>query len=139
MALAAAFDLEIRQYDAVNAFTNAKIDKQIYCWPPKGFADPGHMWELRKALYRLRQSPLLWYNELKRTLEDLGLHQVPDAPYLFRNDKLFVFFYVDDILILLKLEDLKEIKKFKKKLLKRYHIRILSNLKFFYGIWITRD
>jgi len=37
MAIAAAFDLEIQQYDAVNAFTNAKLSKPIYCYCPEGF------------------------------------------------------------------------------------------------------
>lgn len=31
MAIAAAFDLEIRQYDAVNAFTNSELTESIYC------------------------------------------------------------------------------------------------------------
>jgi hypothetical protein len=37
MAIAAAFNLEIRQYDAVNAFTNAKLSKLVYCYCPEGF------------------------------------------------------------------------------------------------------
>ena len=37
MAIAAAFDLEIRQYDVVNAFTNAKFNKLIYCYCLEGF------------------------------------------------------------------------------------------------------
>jgi len=37
MAIAAAFDLEIRQYNAVNAFTNAKLSKLVYCYCLEGF------------------------------------------------------------------------------------------------------
>ena len=37
MALAAAFGLETRQYDAVNAFANALIDEPTYCKPPPGW------------------------------------------------------------------------------------------------------
>jgi hypothetical protein len=37
MAIAAAFNLEIRQYDAVNAFINAKFNKLVYCYCPEGF------------------------------------------------------------------------------------------------------
>ena len=37
MAIAAAFDLEIRQYDAVSAFINVKLNKLIYCYCPEGF------------------------------------------------------------------------------------------------------
>ena len=38
MAIAAAFDLEIRQYDAVNAFTNAKLSKLVYYYCLEGFS-----------------------------------------------------------------------------------------------------
>jgi hypothetical protein len=37
MAIVVAFDLKIRQYDAVNAFINSILDKKIYCSAPKGF------------------------------------------------------------------------------------------------------
>jgi hypothetical protein len=37
MAIAAAFNLEIRQYDAVNAFINAKLSKLVYYYCPEGF------------------------------------------------------------------------------------------------------
>jgi Reverse transcriptase (RNA-dependent DNA polymerase) len=37
IAIAAAFDLEIQQYDAVNAFVNSKLNEDIYCYSPEGF------------------------------------------------------------------------------------------------------
>jgi hypothetical protein len=37
MAIAAAFDLEIRQYNAVNVFINAKLSKLVYCYCLEGF------------------------------------------------------------------------------------------------------
>ncbi len=59
MAIAAAFDLEIRQYNAVNAFTNAKLSKPIYCYCPEGFNQISYILELLIALYGLKISPLL--------------------------------------------------------------------------------
>lgn len=59
MALAAAFDLDVRQYDAVNAYTNAKLNQKAYCYPPANFEDPEYICQLNKALYGLRASPLL--------------------------------------------------------------------------------
>ena len=41
IAMAAAFNLEIRQYDAVNTFTNAKLNKPVYCYCLKGFNQNG--------------------------------------------------------------------------------------------------
>jgi hypothetical protein len=59
IAIAAAFDLEIRQYNAVNAFTNAKLSNLVYCYCLEGFSQDRHVLELLIALYRLKISPLL--------------------------------------------------------------------------------
>jgi len=37
MAIAAAFNLKIWQYNAINAFINARLDKPVYCYYPEGF------------------------------------------------------------------------------------------------------
>jgi hypothetical protein len=37
MAITAAFDLEVRQYDAVNALKNSFLDEVVYCKCPEGF------------------------------------------------------------------------------------------------------
>jgi len=59
MAIAAAFDLEIQQYNAVNVFTNAKLSKLVYCYYLEGFSQDGHVLELLIALYGLKILPLL--------------------------------------------------------------------------------
>ena len=60
IATAARFDLELLQFDAVNAFVNATIDEEVYMEMPPGFRKIGVVLRLRKALYGLRKSPLLW-------------------------------------------------------------------------------
>jgi hypothetical protein len=42
MAIAAYFDLDIQQFDTVNAFYNAFLDEDIYIYYPDGFYIPGH-------------------------------------------------------------------------------------------------
>ena len=37
MALTAAFDMETRQYDAINAFANAKLPKPLLCQCAEGY------------------------------------------------------------------------------------------------------
>ncbi|KAH7462214.1 hypothetical protein FOMA001_g18721 [Fusarium oxysporum f. sp. matthiolae] len=69
MAIAARFDLELIQYDAVNAFVNAKLDKPVFMRMPPGYRKPRTVLMLQKALYGLRESPLLWQKELTATLE----------------------------------------------------------------------
>jgi hypothetical protein len=139
MAIAAYFNMEIRQYDAVNAFTNAQLATPVYCYPPEGFSDSDHLWELQRALYGLKTSPLLWYKELTKTLTELGLEEVKDAPCLWKNNKLLVFFHVDDIVVLAKPAHTGALDDFERKLLRRYEIRSLGELSIFCGIQIYRD
>jgi hypothetical protein len=139
MAIAAYFNMEVRQYDAVNAFTNAQLGTFVYCHQPEGFSDPDCLWELRRALYGLKTSPLLWYKEFTKTLKELGLQEVKDAPCLWKNDKLIVFFYVDDIVVLAKPAHTAALDNFERKLLHRYKIRSLGELSTFCGIQTHRD
>jgi hypothetical protein len=53
-AVIAAFDLDVWQGDAVNAFANSLIDKVIYIKCPDGFTIKGKCLLLRRALYGLR-------------------------------------------------------------------------------------
>ena len=117
IVIAAAFDLEIRQYDAVNAFINAKLNKLIYCYCPEGFSQDGHILKLLMALYRLKILPLLWYKELTGILAKFRLKPVPDTNCLFTDGRLIIFFYVNDIAILFTKKDFLRLEKFKAKLL----------------------
>ncbi|EEA18571.1 hypothetical protein PMAA_008590 [Talaromyces marneffei ATCC 18224] len=58
-SIAARFDLELKQYNAVNAFVNAKLDEEIFMRIAPGYREPGKIYRLNKALYGLRRSPLL--------------------------------------------------------------------------------
>ncbi|KAM4067531.1 reverse transcriptase (RNA-dependent DNA polymerase) [Hirsutella rhossiliensis] len=99
MAIAADFDLELDQMDAVNAFVNCPLEEEVvFMRMPPGFSKPGRILLLRKALYGLRRSPLLWQQHLTRSLEELGFEKVPQEPFI-------VFFYVDDIVWAYKKED----------------------------------
>jgi Reverse transcriptase (RNA-dependent DNA polymerase) len=59
MAIAAAFNLEASQFNAINAFINSDLNEEIYCQPSKGYQRPDSTWLLLRALYGLKQSPLL--------------------------------------------------------------------------------
>ncbi|KAM4060847.1 reverse transcriptase (RNA-dependent DNA polymerase) [Hirsutella rhossiliensis] len=76
MAITAKFDLETRQLDAVNAFTNALLEDEEEV-----------------------------YKELTAAFRELGLTQCPDEPCIFQNDWLTVFFFVDDIVFLYRKEN----------------------------------
>jgi hypothetical protein len=140
MALAAAFGLKAYQYDAMNAFSNAPLDKSVYLQTPEPYVKQmGELLELKKALYGLKDAHLLWYKHLKKTLIQLGLRSVKDVPCLFINERLIVFFYVDDIVVLEHPDHLDDHCQFKKQLEAVYNLRKLGELKWFLRIRVLRD
>ena len=140
MAITAAFDLETRQYDAVNAFANSPIDESTYCTPPQGWdRDASILLKLLQALYGLKQSPALWYRHLSKTLLDLGIDSVPGLECCFVNDYMIVFFFVDDICLLYDKRYTYEVDAFQSKLFDIYEMRNLREIKWFLGIRIIRD
>ena len=139
MAITAVFDLEIVQLDAINAFLNSKLNEQIYVEYPEGFGVQNHILLLLRALYGLKQSPLLWYQDLTATLEQLGLRQVPGVNCLLTNDWLVVFFYVDDIILLYHKSNSARFNTLLSSLKQRYEMRTLNDASWFLGIRILRD
>jgi hypothetical protein len=96
---------------------------------PGGRLRKGQCLKLLRALYRMPRSPLLWYNELKSTMEKLGFTQVPECEYLFINRRIIVFFYIDDIVIMVYPQFRQDYLDFKAKLTKAYKMRDMGELK----------
>ena len=138
MSVAAHFDLDIYQLDAINAFTNATLDETVYIKCPDGFTATGYCLELKRALYGLPRSPLLWFNDLSATMRRLGLEPVPECACLFTNDKLIVFFFVDDICVCHP-RNLDSYNTFRSQLMNEYEMRDMGELKWFLGIRVVRD
>jgi hypothetical protein len=139
MALVAAFDLETRQYDAVNAFANAMLTTPIACQCAEGYERENHVLWVRRALYGLKTSPLLWYKDFTSTLEDLGLNPVLESNCLFVNDWLILIFYVDDILTAYSPKHQERMDRFELRLMDKYELRALGEAEHFLGIRIVRD
>ncbi|KAK1912880.1 hypothetical protein P3342_004816 [Pyrenophora teres f. teres] len=101
MALACAFNLKAMQYDVPNAFLNANMDRTLYVRTPDGFQDRyGPNLRLLRALYGLKEAPRLWAIHFQESLRKLGLHPVQGFPCLWMNNRIILFFFVDDIIIL---------------------------------------
>ena len=139
LAIATRFDLELIQYDAVNAFVHAKLDEVVYMRMPPGYGEKGKILTLHKALYGLRKSPLLWQRDFKGTLEELGFSVVPHEPCCMSNDGILVFFYVDDIVFAFRNHQRKRVEKVVKGLKKRYQLTGGDDLQWFLGMEVTRD
>jgi hypothetical protein len=138
MAITATFDLEVRQYDAVNAFTNSVLDEVVHCKCLEGFEQAGMCLLLQRALYGLHRSPLLWLKEFSKTLQELGLTEVPGEPCLYSND-LLVLFYVNDIIALCRTNNLPRLRVFENALMEHYEMREMGQISWFLGIRIIRD
>ena len=60
LALASAYDLEVRQMDVKTAFLNGIIEHDIFISQSEGFIDPDHpeyVCKLKKSLYGLKHPP----------------------------------------------------------------------------------
>jgi len=95
---------------------------------------------LRKALYGLRKSPKLWFNELASFLQNLGFEHCPDKPCLLTNNQtgIILFFYVNSLLAVTHAESLQSIEEFKLRVNSRYGIKDLREAISFLNISILR-
>ena len=64
------------------------------------FQESGKVLKLRRLLYGLHQSPMLWFKHLKSKLENVGFQQASEInPCLFISDRVICLVYVDDTLL----------------------------------------
>jgi hypothetical protein len=128
------------QYDATNAFLNANLPRTLYCYTPEGFQQNyGPLLLLQKALYGLKEAPLLWYQTFSEALTDLGLEAIPNTPCLYASKDLIVFFCVDDIVVLVHPNKVPIHSQFEKDLLAEFEFRLMGQLSWFLGIRVIRD
>jgi hypothetical protein len=139
MAIAAKFDLELKQYDVANAFVHAAIDREIFMRMPRGYQKPGTLLKVQKALYGLRISPLLWQKEFTATLAQIGFKQVPQEPCCMIKDGVIIFFYVDDIIIAYHSKQQEEAMKAIKLIQDKYLCTGGDDLQWFLGVEVIRD
>ena len=125
--------------DAINAFVNCDLDEVVYMRLPPGFKKPGKVLLLNKALYRLRQSPLLWQKKLTDVFVNLGFELVPQEPCVAIKGGVIVFYYVDDIVFVYRKQDKPVAVEAINSLKKQFDMTDCSKLKWFLGIHVLRD
>ena len=140
VAIANYFNLELRQYDVPTAFLNAKLDRKLYAKVPEGVQHmESDILEVLRALYGLKESPLLWYKELKAALLGFGLKDVPGFTCLYINHWLILFVYVDDIVMAYHKSNAHLQLKLVEKLVDLYNLKEMCYLAWLLGIRIIRD
>ena len=86
LALITVYNLKAYQINIITAFLNSFIRKHsIYMRQLKGFKDNNCtlVCLLLKAIYSLKQAPLLWYNTLMEYLKMIGFKPINEDPYIF--------------------------------------------------------
>ncbi|KAF6514078.1 hypothetical protein HZS61_006334 [Fusarium oxysporum f. sp. conglutinans] len=139
IAIAARFDLEMVQYDVVNAFVNAPIDQDIFMHMAPGYKKTATILKLNKALYGLRASPLLWQKELSKTLLEIGYTQIPHEPCCFKKEGVLFFFYVDDVIIAYRKARKDKADELTRQLGSKYKLTGGDPVQWFLGMEVIRD
>ncbi|RKK44172.1 hypothetical protein BFJ69_g18336, partial [Fusarium oxysporum] len=139
IAIAARFDLEMVQYDVINAFVNAPIDQDIFMHMAPGYKKPATILKLNKALYGLRASPLLWQKELSKTLLEIGYTQIPHEPCCFKKEGVLFFFYVDDVIIAYRKARKDKADELTRQLGSKYKLTGGDPVQWFLGMEVIRD
>ena len=139
LAIAAKADLDLIQYDAINAFVNASLNEEVYMRMPAGYRKPGTVLRIKKALYGLRKSPLLWQKELTGTLKSLGFKLVPHEPCCLTKNGIIVFFYVDDMVFAFPRRAASEAADMALRLKGKYRLTGGKDLDWFLGMEVIRD
>lgn len=139
MAIAARFDLELLQYDVVNAFVHAKMPYDVFMRMPHGFEKQDQVLKLNKALYGLRESPLLWQKLFNAALREAGCEAVKHEPCCWIRDGVIIFFYVDDIVVAFREEKRAEASNLVAHLRSRFALQGGDEVQWFLGVAVLRD
>nr|GEZ31577.1 retrovirus-related Pol polyprotein from transposon TNT 1-94 [Tanacetum cinerariifolium] len=102
---------------------------------------PEKVYRLRKALYRLKQAPRAWYDELSKFLTSKGFTKGTIDSTLFTirygEDILLVQIYIDGIIF--GYTNPKYTKRFEKLLQTRFEMSLMGKMKFFLGLQIHQS
>ena len=108
--VAATEDMDMEQFDVTQAFLHAEMDEETYTELPDGWELPAgldplgdYVLKVEKALYGHRRAPFLWYEDIRHTLELLGM-KVSDADAcvfvkLVNSTRIYLILHVDDFII----------------------------------------
>jgi hypothetical protein len=99
--------MKVNLADVRNAYLKAKLVKRVYLRVPHGFTVPEGLdpattvLRLNKSIYGLRESALLWNEELDGWLTGLGFKRLQIDPCVYRHPKTgaIVGVHVDDLII----------------------------------------
>lgn len=132
-------NLKIHQLDVRSAFLTCPLEDKVTMLPPPGYEGPsGNIFELHKAVYGLRQAPLVWYKRLSNFLKSIGFKvSVSDPCVYWRGESsgkpmTWIYGHVDDLAIISK-----DPLVFKAEIEKEFDIKYLGEAEFLLGMKIN--
>lgn len=140
LAMVAANDLECRQYDVKNAFTESSLQERIFLSAPQGVhVTPGYSLRVLRSLYGLKQAARDWNLLCKSELKRLGFIQSLADPCLFTHAAkgITLLVYVDDIAAAAK--DSASLTWFYNNFRKRFNTKDLGEISKILGMRVTRN
>ncbi|GJU65511.1 retrovirus-related pol polyprotein from transposon TNT 1-94 [Tanacetum coccineum] len=144
LAFAAHMNMIVYQMDVKTAFLNVILREEVYVSQPDRFVDsnnPNHVYCLKKALYRLKQAPLAWYDLLSSFLLSQGFSKGKVDPTLFARregkDILLVQIYVDDIIFASTTTKL--CNQFSEIMCSKFKMSMMGKISFFLGLQISQS
>lgn len=141
LAIAAEFDLEIDQLDAVTAFLQGDLTDVIYMLQPEGFTESNKICRLKKSLYGLKQASRVWNLKLDENLKKYGLIQSKTDPCIYYKFSetliLIIAVYVDDMVIFCNSIAAKT--HLKEHLMSQFKMKDIGEARYVLGMQITRD
>jgi hypothetical protein len=128
--------------DVKTAFLYNSIDEEVYTEQPIGFKqgekNKDFVCKLNKALYRLKQSPKLWFDTLADFLATIGFQPLVSNACIFSDGKgTFITTFVDDLQLIR--PSIETINQLKAALHAKFKIEDLRASSFYLGIELTRD
>lgn len=139
LAIVAAENLECKQYDIKNAFTEATLKERIYLSAPAGVSvKDGHCLRALKSLYGLKQAARDWNTVYSDYLRELGFMQSRADPCLFTHHRgILLLVYVDDIAAAS--QSCSDLDWFYTQLIKRFKTKNLGEISKILGMRVTRN
>lgn len=103
MAVAAAKNMKIVQFDVKTAFLHGYIAEDIYMEQPYGYKKDDRVCKLKKSLYGLKQASRQWNRRIVEFLLFFGFRQASADTCVFiyntGSETMYLLLYVDDGLI----------------------------------------
>nr|GFC16331.1 retrovirus-related Pol polyprotein from transposon TNT 1-94 [Tanacetum cinerariifolium] len=144
LAFAAYMNMVVFQMDVKIAFLNGNLREEVYVSQPDGFVDPdnpNHVYKPKKALYRLKQAPRVWYDVLSSFLisQDFSKGSVDPTLFIRRDSKelLLVQIYVDDIIFVASKPKLCDL--FAKIMCSKFKMSMMRKISYFLGLQISQS